>query len=140
MRMGLLRELTSDSNQVTDTDASFLRDLISAMVTADGAVDLAEHVTVEALFETVPQLRAAPADARPPVAGRKALLSRLSTISTDKLRRQLFVIAVDLALASDGANEKEDEFLETLRTTLRIDEAFARQTITVVATKYACAR
>ena len=104
MRMGLLRELTSDSNQVTDTDASFLRDLISAMVTADGAVDLAEHVTVEALFETVPQLRAAPVDARPPIAGRKALLSKLSTIGTDKLRRQLFVIAVDLALASDGAS------------------------------------
>jgi len=137
--MGLLRDLTAPQANGTPTDAGPLRDLISAIVTADGSVDAAEHITVEALFETVPQLRAAPDAARPP-ATRKSLLSIMSKITDDKLRRQLFVIAVDLALSSEGATAEEDEFIEDLRRALSLEEAFARQTITVFAYKYARSR
>src|SRR5258708_5295500 len=111
--MGLLRDLVASQPTGQASDAGPLRDLISAVVTADGKVDLAEHITVEALFETVPQLRAAP-DAQRPPAMRKALLGQLRAITDPRLRRQLFVLAVDLALASDGANEREDAFIEEL--------------------------
>ena len=135
--MGLLRELTATQPTGRTEDAGALRDLISAAVTADGTVDVAEHVTVEALYETVPQLRSAPADQRPPATGRKALLASMRKVGDEKLRRQLFVLAVDLALSSEGATEREDELLDELRSALSIDEAFARQAISVLAYKYA---
>jgi hypothetical protein len=134
--MGLLRDLVASQSTGQPSDAGLLRDLISAVVTADGAVDVAEHITVEALHETVPQLRAAPTAARPP-AMRRALLPQLAQIKDARLRRQLFVIAVDLALASEGVNEREDLFVEELQKTLAIDDAFAKQTIAVLAAKYA---
>lgn len=138
--MGLLRDLTATSSSGSDADAGPLRDLLSAAVLADGAVDHAEHITVEALYETVPQLRHAPEDARPPATSRKALVASFARLVEEPLRRQLFVLAVDLTLASDGASEREDAFIEELRAALRIDEAFARQAISVLAYKYARAR
>ena len=135
--MGLLLDLTSATPMGSATDAGPLRDLISAMVTADGSVDVAEHATVEALHESVPQLRAAPQSARPPAAGRKGLLAAFAKIDDARLRKQLFVLAVDLALASDGACAREDVFVEELRQVLKIDDAFARQTSQVIAIKYA---
>jgi hypothetical protein len=110
------------------------------VVTADGEVDLAEHVTVEALYETVPQLRQAPTAVRPPTAGRNALLASMKKVTEPRLRTQLFVLAVDLALASEGATEREDVFVEELQRVLGIDDDFARSTITVLACKYARAR
>jgi hypothetical protein len=137
--MGMLRDLTTPAPTGSATDAGTLRDLISAAVTSDGTVDVAEHVTVEALYETVPQLRAAP-DAKRPPAARAALLSQLGKVANDKLRKQLFVIAIDLVLSSEGASDREDAFVEELRSALRIDDAFARNAITVVAHKYARAK
>ncbi len=138
--MGLLRDLTAPQPIGRTDDAGPLRDLISAIVTADGSVDIAEHVTVEALYETVPQLRQAPTSPQPPVTGRKSLLVEMEKVREPRLRRQLFVLAVDLALSSEGATEHEDSFMEELQEALHIDEAFARQTITVIACKYARAR
>ncbi len=137
--MGLLRELTSPAPTGGPDDARPLRDLISAIVTADGGVDVAEHITVEALYEAVPQLRDAPEEMRPP-ASRKALLQALGKLDDERLRRQLYVLAVDLALASEGATEREDAFVEELRAALRLDEGFARQAIAVLSYKYARAR
>jgi uncharacterized membrane protein YebE (DUF533 family) len=134
--MGLLRDLTAPSATGSASDAGLLRDLISAAVISDGTVDVAEHVTVEALYETVPQLRAAPQAVRPP-AQRKALIPSLRGLEDERLKRQLFVLAVDLVLASDGAHEREDAFIEELRGALEVDDAFARATITTLAHKYA---
>lgn len=134
--MGLLRELTAPAPTGHADDAVPLRDLISAVVTADGAVDVAEHVSVEALYETLPQLRHAPDSSRPPQS-RKDFVASLGRIKDEKLKRQLFVLAVDLALASEGATDREDAFLEELRRALSLDERFARQVIEVIAYKYA---
>src|SRR4051812_46460726 len=57
LRMGLLRDLTTTTAWGDGDDAGPIRDLLSAAVVADGTVDHAEHITVEALYETVPQLR-----------------------------------------------------------------------------------
>lgn len=134
--MGLLRDLVASQPTGQASDAGPLRDLISAIVNADGQVDVAEHITVEALHETLPQLRGAPESDRPP-AMRKALLGQLRLVDDPRLRRQLFVLAVDLSLASGGVHEREDAFIEELREVLSIDEAFAKQTIAVMAAKYA---
>lgn len=138
--MGLLRDLTATSPSGSSDDAASIRDLLSAAVVADGTVDQAEHITVEALYETIPQLRDATVDGRPPISNRKALIAAFGKLTDARLAKQLFVLAVDLVLASEGAHEREDVFIEELRAALRLDEAFARQTITVLAHKYARAR
>jgi hypothetical protein len=134
--MGLLRDLTASEPTGQATDAGPLRDLISATVNADGVVDLAEHVSVEALYETIPQLRNAPDSARPP-QNRKACLAELAKLTDARLKRQLFVLAVDLALASEGATDREDVFVDELRIALGLDDKFAKQVISVLSYKYA---
>jgi uncharacterized membrane protein YebE (DUF533 family) len=134
----MLAELTTmATTQGGPSEADLLRDLVSAVVTADGSVDRAEHLTVEALYETLPQLRASAAYERPPVASRKALLARLADCTDEPFCKQLFVVAVDLALASEGAHTREDAFIDELRSALRIDDAFARATVITLAHKYA---
>lgn len=137
--MGLLRELTTEAARGTASDAAPLRDLISAVVNADGSVDLAEHLSVEALYETVPQLREAGHGNAPP-RSRKTVIASLAKIEDEHLRRQLFVIALDLALSSEGATEGEDAFVTELQAALGIDEDFARAAIIVLSFKYARAR
>ena len=138
--MGLLSELTASQPGGHPDDVATLRDLISAVVISDGSVDVAEHLSVEALHETVPQLRGAAQSTRPPIASRATLLAQLAKVADDELRRQLFVIAVDLALSSEGASEREDTFIAQLQRTLELGDSFARETITVLAYKYARAR
>ncbi|MEO6954185.1 MAG: hypothetical protein ABI321_20445 [Polyangia bacterium] len=136
--MGMLAELTGTATSTGGSaEADLLRDLVSAMVTADGSVDAAEHLTVEALYETLPQLRAAPAYERPPIASRKTLLARLADVENEAFRKQLFVVAVDLALSSEGANTREDAFVDQLRAALRIDDPFAHAVVVTIAHKYA---
>ena len=138
LRMGMLAELTTmATTKGGQSEADLLRDLVSAIVTVDGSVDRAEHLTVEALYETLPQLRGIPAYGRPPVASRKALLARLAECTDEPFCKQLFVVAVDLALASEGAHTREDVFIEELRSALRIDDAFAHAAVLTLAHKYA---
>jgi len=138
--MGLLSELTVDPYGSTN-DAGPLYDLMSAMSSVDGSVDGGELAVIAALHRTLPQLQAPSAhSARPPESSRKRLLTQLAALESLPLRRQCFVVAVEVALASGGAHHAEDAYLEDVRTALRIDEAFARQTIQVIAVKYACAK
>jgi len=138
--MGLLSDLTVDPYGSTD-DAAPLYDLMSAMSSVDGSVDGGELAVIAALHKTLPQLQAPSAHGnRPPESSRKRLLVALGKLESLPLRRQCFVVAVEVALASGGAHHAEDAYLEEVRAALRIDDAFARQTIEVIATKYACAK
>jgi uncharacterized membrane protein YebE (DUF533 family) len=116
-------------------DASALRDVLSAVGSVDGSLDEQERVLLRALFDTIPQLRAETA-ALPP-RSRKQILVDLAKLQNEPLQRQCFVLAVELAIASDGVNEAEDQYLESLKQALRIDDAFAHMVVQVIACKYA---
>jgi uncharacterized membrane protein YebE (DUF533 family) len=132
--MGILTDHTA-LEVTSDGDAAALRDVISAVGSVDGRLDEQERAVVHALFNTVPQLRSDPASAPP--RGRAQILSDLAKLKDERLRRQCFVVAVELAIASDGVNEAEDKYLEQLKTALRIDDAFAQSVVQVFACKYA---
>jgi hypothetical protein len=134
--MGLLRTLTSQASQGKAVDSGPLRDVLSAIGSVDGKLDEIERHLIQAMFDTLPQLREHPATA-PPRANRNALLADLAKIGDEKLRRQCWVVAVELAIASEGVNEAEDQYLEQLQQALRIDDAFARKSVEVLAVKYA---
>ena len=116
-------------------DAKILRDVLSAISSADGSVDAQERAVLDAFFRTIPQLRD---DAsRVPPRGRNQILADLAKLTNERLQRQCFVLAVELAIASDGVNEAEDQYLEALKQALRIDDGFAEMVVQVIASKYA---
>lgn len=134
--MGLLTELTSAEVSSTPEDAAALRDVLSAIGSVDGSVDPVERALIEALFATLPQLRDHPARV-PPRSHRARILEELGRLDDAQLRRQCYVLAVEVAIASDGINAAEDDYLEALKTALRIDDEFARAVVQVMAVKYA---
>ena len=136
--MGLLKDLTTTAPHGTAADADLLRGVLSVMGTVDGKLDESERIAIAALFRTLPQLKAAPSSTAPPKANRGQLLEELRQLTDERLRRQCFVVAVEVALSSAGANDSVDQYVEHLRAALRIDDAFARRTIEVLATKYSC--
>jgi hypothetical protein len=136
--MGLLRELTSTTNRGHVDEATLLRGILSVMGTIDGKLDASERAAISALFRTVPQLRDGAEPTEPPRANRAQLLEELGRITDERLRRQCFVLAVEVALSSGGVNDSEDQYVERLRAALNIDDGFARRTVEVLAYKYAC--
>jgi hypothetical protein len=133
--MGILTRYTA--LEVTSAgDAAALRDVLSAVGTVDGTLDPQERTVLQGFFATLPQLREEPATT-PPRASRDQILRELGQLRNVRLKRQCFVLAVELAIASDGVNDAEDRWLESLRTTLQIDDAFAVATVQVMAVKYA---
>jgi hypothetical protein len=133
--MGLLTDHTA-LEVTAPGDADALRDVLGAVGAVDGRIDPQERAVLQALFATVPQLRNDPNTA-PPRLRREQILDELSRLDNERLQRQCFVLAVELAMASDGINEAEDQYLEALRQALRIDEAFASMVVQVLACKYA---
>jgi uncharacterized membrane protein YebE (DUF533 family) len=133
--MGVLTDHTA--LEVTSPgDASALRDVLSAIGSVDGSVDAQERAVIEAFFRTVPQLRD-DATKVPPRMSRGQILADLAKLENERLQRQCFVLAVELAMASDGVNDAEDQYLEALKQALRIDDAFAGMVVQVLACKYA---
>ena len=92
--------------------------MLSAVGSVDGSVDKVERAVLEALFKTLPQLRDHPSSA-PPRANRTRILEELAKLEDEALRYQCWVVAVELAIASDGINELEDQYLEQLQQALR---------------------
>src|SRR5262245_27925221 len=98
--MGLLKDLTTRTNHGTPAEASPLRDIVSIVGTVDGKLDESERAAIAALFRTLPQIKAAPEQpATPPKANRARLLEELRQIEDERLRRQCFVVAVEVALS-----------------------------------------
>ena len=103
----------------------------------DGKMEHSEQVVIEALIKTIPQLRDLPMHLTSAErVSREQLLEELRAISSERLRKQCFIVAVEVALASGHVNEHEDRFAEQLRNALRLDEAYARQVIEIIAAKY----
>jgi len=133
--MGVLTDHTA-LEVTTPGDAAALRDVLSAIGAVDGSVDSQERAVLEAFYRTIPQLRD-DATRVPPRMGRAQILADLAKLKNERLQRQCFVLAVELAMASDGVNEAEDQYLDALKQALRIDDAFAGTVVQVLACKYA---
>jgi tellurite resistance protein len=117
-------------------DAAALRDVLSLIGSIDGSVDAQERAVIEAFFKTIPQLRDEHMNV-PPRTSRDAILTSLQKLTSARLQRQCFVLAVELAMASGGVNQAEDAWLTALRAALGIDDAFAAGVVQVLACKYA---
>ena len=129
--------LTASSATTGVSDAAPLAHTAQLVASIDGKVEPAEQAALDALCKTVPQLKGQPLPAR---ITRRQLLDLLGTLESEALRRQCFVIAVEMALASGQVNESEDQFVEMIYKSLGLELSFATQVIQVIACKYARGR
>jgi hypothetical protein len=134
--MGLLLTLVATDQSVTlvDDNRPLLR-AVRLMGFANGKLGRSEQVVIDALVKTVPQLQAL-ADTPPERIGRQQFLDSLAAMTNVRLRKQCYVLALEVALASGHVNGAEDQFCEAMQRALRLDDRFAAQVIEVIACKY----
>jgi tellurite resistance protein len=135
--MGQLAKLVAATSTAGADDLQPLAQTVLLVASIDGKVDTIEQTMIDTLFATVPQLKG---QKQPERVTRRTLLDLLAALPSEPLRKQCYVLAVEVALASGHVNESEDQFVELIGQALKIDPAFARQAIEVVACKYARAR
>jgi len=99
----------------------------------DGKVDEREQAMLDALRATVPQLKGAPAPER---ISRQDLLEKLGGLDELAARRQCYVLALEMALASGSVNDSEQKYLAHLQRALRLDDDFALRAREVLGVKY----
>ena len=134
--MGLLLTLVaSDEGATLVDDYRPLLRTVRLMGFANGKLGPNEQVVIDALVKTVPQLRVL-AETPPERIGRQQFLDSLAAMTSVRLRKQCYVLAIEVALASGHVNEAEDQFCEAMQRALRLDDRFAAQVIEVIACKY----
>lgn len=112
---------------------------------ADGSFAEAEMRMVEGYFVQLPELRGRDFDALMDEAhtiverhdSSRDSLSELRALSSSTLKIKLYVVAVDIALATGQIDSSEGSMLSALQDVLGIDNATAAQIEDVLSLKYA---
>lgn len=134
--MGFVSANLAPKRQHDPQDGEFLWSVIQHVNRIDGVVEPSEAMLAEAFCRTIPQLRAGRSNVSP-LHTRASLIEQLNHVEDQGLRRQLYVVALEAALASGDVNTSEDQYLEHIGRALRIDEDFAKRAIEVLGYKYA---
>lgn len=101
---------------------------------------------LDAYVETIPELAAADltelkqkvSELRLARPSKDEWVKALSEISGEVVKQKTLVLAIDIAMASGGMVEpEEDELLDQVRQALGIDLAFAEKIVDVIGLKYA---
>ena len=143
--MGLLSRLTGGQKSAKKpTDDVLLIHGMLLMAGADGTIEDSEHALVCAFVNTLPEFKDKDIDdlitqgekiiARS--GGLKESVKAVQELSSDTLKKKLYLLAVDIAMSSGDIDEAEDAMLETYQRLLNIDDAFAQKTIEMMAIKY----
>jgi uncharacterized membrane protein YebE (DUF533 family) len=99
----------------------------------DGKIDESEQTMIDCLRMTVPHLQVTKAPER---IGRAELLEKLSQLDALSARRQCYVLAVEMALASGSINDSERQYLALVQQALRLDDDFAKRAREIIGAKY----
>src|SRR6478609_9645343 len=113
--------------------ADHLLETLFVMCGVDGKIEPSEQIVIDALRATLPELQGRRAPER---VTRADLIERLRTVDALLDRRQIFVVALEVAFASGHVNAAEFKYLELMRDALRIDDDFARNARDVIGAKY----
>jgi tellurite resistance protein len=138
----------SSGDRISETapsDAALLLHGMLSIAGADGSFAEAEMRMVEGYFVQLPELRGRDFDllmdeARGIVeryGTSLESLSELRALSSSALKAKLYVVAVDIALATGQIEAREGSMLGMLQSVLAIDDATAARIMSVLALKYA---
>jgi uncharacterized membrane protein YebE (DUF533 family) len=111
----------------------YLLQTLFVLTAVDGKVDHSEQNMIDCLRMTVSQLKGAGAPQR---ISRQQLLEKLAALEDLKSRRQCYVLALEMALASGSINTSEHQYLARLQEALRLDDDFVKNAREVIAAKY----
>lgn len=127
------------------TDDTLLALAMGCIAFADGPINPSEVSTIEAFASTLPEF-ANGGFVEPWTQSTKifnkhkgnanACIEELKKLSTPSLKKKAFILAVDVAFASNDVNETEDKLLDKMKSVLGIDDLFAERAVAVLATKY----
>jgi len=143
--MGLLSRLMSGGSAKKASDDVLLLHGLLLMAGADGSIDQSELSTVQAFYDTLPEFKDKKFDELLSQANRlvarhgglKESIKALGDIESPAVKKKCFVLAADIAMASDDIDEAEDKLLETMQRLLGIEDDFANKVIEVLQSKYA---
>lgn len=144
--MGLLSDISAakmPEKKATDDVLLFMA--IMNMIYSDGQMDESELLMLQNFFVSLPEFAGKDFNTIYTQAlnlvkkhgGIQESTNALTALSSPELKKKAFVCAVDLALSSGDVGADEDALLEAMQRVLQIDMTFAKQTIEVLATKYA---
>jgi uncharacterized membrane protein YebE (DUF533 family) len=111
----------------------YLLQTLFVLTSVDGKIDHSEQNMIDCLRMTVSQLKGVRAPER---ITRQQLLDKLANLEDLKSRRQCFVLALEMALASGTINASEHHYLGRLQEALRLDDEFVTHSREVIAAKY----
>lgn len=144
--MGLLAKVTSGSQPVkkASDDVLLLHGLL-LMCSADGVMEGTEMATLEAFYNTLPEFDGKDFDELLAQANKvvarhgnlKESVKAVAEISSEAVRKKLFVLSADIAMSSGDVDESEDRMLEAFQRLLNIDDATATKVLEVLSMKYA---
>jgi uncharacterized tellurite resistance protein B-like protein len=130
---------------VTQADAALLLHGMMCVAGADGSFAEAEMRMVEGFFAQLPELRGRDFDALMDEA--HAIVERhgsiteslaaLAALSTQALKTKLYVVAADIALATEQIDAREGAMLVAMQQALSIEPPIADKIMDVLALKYA---
>jgi uncharacterized membrane protein YebE (DUF533 family) len=126
------------------SDAALLLHGMMCVAGADGSFAEAEMRMVEGYFAQLPELRGQNFDALMDEAhaiierhgSSRESLSELRALSTPALKTKLYLLSVDIALATGQIDTHESEMLNALKEVLAIDDATAARIEDVLLLKY----
>jgi uncharacterized tellurite resistance protein B-like protein len=143
--MGLLSRFLGSEPARKPADDVLLMQGMMLMMAADGSIDDEELATLAGFASCLPEFRGK--DIRDVLRSASQNLKRakneaervqaLAGISSENIRKKLFVLAVDLAMSSGDVDESEDRLLDAMKQILKISDDVANKTIEVMAIKYA---
>ena len=143
--MGLLSRFASNrKNQPMGEDDVLLLHGMMLMAGADGIIEGPEIATLQAFFNTLPEFEGKDFDELLAEANKvvsrfgslKDSIKALEGIVSVPVRKKLFVLAVDIALASGDVHDSEDEVLSRMQKLLEVDDEEAERIMGVLALKY----
>lgn len=144
--MGLLSKMLGGAMPVKKaTDDVLLLHGMLLMCSADGVMEHGELDTLQAFYNTLPEFEGKDFDELLQQANKvvakhgnlKESVKAVADISSEAVRKKLFVLAVDIAMSSGDVDEAEDRMLETFQRLLNIPDDLVQKTIEVMGLKYA---
>jgi tellurite resistance protein len=142
--MGLLGKFLGAPPAKKATDDVLLLLAMMMMSSADGVLEASEIASLEQFINTLPEFKG-PDFPRQMEAARKLqskyktpkdAVKALAEISSETVKKKVFVLAADIAMASGEVDAAEEELLEAMQRVLGIDDNLANSIVQVLALKY----
>lgn len=144
--MGLLAKyFDGEAGTRSAADEVLLLHGMMCVAGADGMFDQAEVAVLETYFAQLPEFRGKDfeelvEEARKvvsPYSSTVESVQALAELSSQRLKTKMFVLAVDIALASGAIDKPEELMLDAMQRVLEVDEATAVKIVEVLSMKYA---